>query len=94
MDSDKLFIEAQRYCWFNNIYVVVKPQPKKGIYKIAISRSGKEKIGHQEYEGTLSFTTVVEKKGDKIIKHKVPVPSVHTKIRELYLDIYQKSINN
>lgn len=94
MDADKLFIEAQKYCWFNEIYVLVKPLPKRGIYKIIISRSGKEKVGHQEYEDKLSFKTIEEKKGDKVLKHKVAVPSVHTKIRELYLDIYQKSFNN
>lgn len=93
MEADKLFIEAQKYCWFNEIYVLVKPLPKRGVYKIIISRNGKEKVGNQEYQDSLSFKIIEEKKGEKIIKHKIPIPSVHTKIRELYLDLYQKSFN-
>lgn len=93
-NQDILFIEAQRFCWHNETFIFVKTTVKKGRYRICISRNGKEKLGHEEYEGSVTFKTEVAKQGNKEVKIKKRIPPVHEKIRELYIDIYQKSINN
>lgn len=93
-NQDLLFIDAQRYCWSNQTLIYVKPTYRKGVYRICISRNGREKLGHEEYEGTPTYKTEILKQGNKELKIKKRIPPVHEKIRELYIDIYQKAINN
>jgi hypothetical protein len=83
---------AQKFCWDHQIFVVVKTTPKLGRYKLAVSRAGREKIGEEVYEsnGYIRTVEMISPTGLKT-KHKIPVPPLHVKIAELYIDIYHKN---
>lgn len=85
---DTALIIAMKVCWEHNIFVVVKPIGNNR-YKLAISRNGREKIGEQVYgdKATQKYK-VVEISGKKY-KEEVTVESVHKKIEELYLHLYE-----
>lgn len=92
--DDLLFIEAQRYCWFYQTFIYVKPTSKKGVYRIAISKCGKEEIGKNEYENCISYKKITKKEGNKEVVVKEKIPAIHEKIRELYINIYKESLKN
>lgn len=83
---------AQHFCWDHNIFIVVKPVNNNLKYRLAISRNGREKLGTQIYgdKQTLELIETTDANGKKK-KVTVRIPSVHEKIKELYLDIYRKS---
>ena len=85
---------AQTFCWEHNIFVVVKPINNLGKYRLAISRNGREKLGDEIYEGTAKLKWQVIETAQGIQKKiKVLVPPVHERIKELYIDIYNKNFN-
>lgn len=89
------FYFATNYCWENGIFIVVKPVNNNGQYRLAISRNGKEKIGHQVYKdkSTIKMINNIVAYGTQ--KNTTErVPAVDEKIKELYIDIFRKNINN
>ena len=89
MRDTALYI-ATKVCWDHDVYVVVKPISQHK-YKLAISRNGREKPGEQVYgDHPVTKPIFIERNGKKY-RQEVFVPSVHQKIVELYLDLYQKN---
>jgi len=88
---DTPFIIASKVCWEHNIYVIVKPIGNHR-YKLAISRNGREKLGEQIYgDKTVQKFKMIETSDGKKHRQEIMVESVHKKIEELYIDIYQKN---
>jgi hypothetical protein len=85
---DSALYVATKVCWEHDIYVVVVPVYNKK-YRLAISRNGREKLGEQIYGDKEVTKTIEVEKYNKVQKHEIIIPSVHKKIEQLYLHLYE-----
>lgn len=85
------FYYAFRFLEERNIKVFPVPINNSGSMKICISRSGREKLGHEVYKTyETSRLETIESNGC-VRKIKVTIPPVHVKIEEIVIDIFRKN---
>lgn len=91
----KELVAITNTCWKHGIYVIVKPINNQGNYKLAVLKNGRETIGEEVYRDKAYEKITLEKKEAGPPKRiKTQIPSVHEKIQELYLKIYNKNFSS